>query len=75
MVRASLPVPAPRAETMEPVPEGKTLRAAMDDLERRVLLATLRAEGWNVTHTAERLSMERSHLYKKMKEYGIERED
>jgi two-component system nitrogen regulation response regulator NtrX len=75
MVRASLPLPAPRAETIEPVPEGRTLRVAMDDLERRLLLATLRAEGWNVTHTAERLGMERSHLYKKMKEYGIGREE
>jgi len=74
MVRAALPPPAVRSEAALPVPEGQTLRAAMDEAERRLLLATLRAEGWNVTHTAERLGMERSHLYKKMKEYGIERE-
>jgi DNA-binding NtrC family response regulator len=75
LVRASLPVPSPGERDPGPVPEGRTLRWAMDDVERRLILSTLRAEKWNVTHTAERLGMERSHLYKKMKEYSIEREE
>ena len=33
--------------------------------------AELRANEWNMTRTAERLGIERSHLYRKIKAYGI----
>ena len=47
------------------------LREARDAFEREFILAELRAQAWNVTRAAEELGIERSHLYRKMKEYGI----
>jgi two-component system, NtrC family, nitrogen regulation response regulator NtrX len=49
----------------------RTLRDARDNFERAFILAELRASDWNVTRTAERLGIERSHLYRKLKAYGI----
>jgi two-component system nitrogen regulation response regulator NtrX len=49
----------------------RTLRAARDGFERAYILAELRANDWNVTRTSERLGIERSHLYRKIKAYGI----
>jgi two-component system nitrogen regulation response regulator NtrX len=49
----------------------RTLREARDGFERAYILAELRANDWNVTRTSERLGIERSHLYRKIKAYGI----
>ncbi len=49
----------------------RTLRDARDTFERAYILAELRANDWNITRTAERLGIERSHLYRKIKAYGI----
>jgi two-component system nitrogen regulation response regulator NtrX len=49
----------------------RTLREARDGFERAYILAELRATDWNMTRTAERLGIERSHLYRKIKAYGI----
>jgi two-component system nitrogen regulation response regulator NtrX len=49
----------------------RTLREARDGFERAYILAELRASDWNMTRTAERLGIERSHLYRKIKAYGI----
>jgi two-component system nitrogen regulation response regulator NtrX len=49
----------------------RTLREARDGFERAYILAELRACDWNMTRTAERLGIERSHLYRKIKAYGI----
>jgi two-component system nitrogen regulation response regulator NtrX len=48
------------------------LREARDLFERRFILTKLREHGGNVKRTAEALSIERSHLYRKMKAYGID---
>ena len=49
----------------------RTLREARDHFERAYILAELRVNEWNITRTAERLGIERSHLYRKIKAYGI----
>jgi two-component system, NtrC family, nitrogen regulation response regulator NtrX len=49
----------------------RTLREAREGFERAYILAELRANDWNVTRTSERLGIERSHLYRKIKAYGI----
>jgi len=49
----------------------RTLREARDGFERAYILAELRANDWNMTRTSERLGIERSHLYRKIKAYGI----
>ena len=48
------------------------LREARDLFERRFILSKLREHGGNVKRTAEALNIERSHLYRKMKSYGID---
>jgi len=52
-------------------PRERPLREARDNFERAYILAELRANDWNMTRTAERLGIERSHLYRKIKAYGI----
>jgi two-component system nitrogen regulation response regulator NtrX len=49
----------------------RSLKDARDGFERAYILAELRAHDWNMTRTAERLGIERSHLYRKIKTYGI----
>jgi two-component system nitrogen regulation response regulator NtrX len=68
-----LPAPLRPKEAAPAAPEGKerSLREARDDFERAYILAELRANDWNMTRTAERLGIERSHLYRKIKSYGI----
>ena len=49
----------------------RTLKDARESFERAYILAELRAHEGNVTRTAEKLGLERSHLYRKLKSYGI----
>jgi two-component system, NtrC family, nitrogen regulation response regulator NtrX len=51
--------------------DGKPLKEARDGFERAYILAELRAQDWNMTRTAERLGIERSHLYRKIRAYRI----
>jgi DNA-binding NtrC family response regulator len=59
------------AEAWSPMP----LEEALREPERRIVLAALRANGWNRLRTAEQLGINRTTLYKKMKQLGIEPED
>jgi len=52
-------------------PPDRRLKEARDQFERAYILAELRVNDWNMTRTAERLGIERSHLYRKIKAYGI----
>ncbi len=68
-------LPVPLRSKDEP-PTGaeraeRSLKEARDSFERAYILAELRAHDWNMTRTAERLGIERSHLYRKIKTYGI----
>ena len=54
-----------------PTDRERTLKEARDGFERAYILAELRGHEWNMTRTAERLGIERSHLYRKLKSYGI----
>jgi two-component system, NtrC family, nitrogen regulation response regulator NtrX len=53
-------------------PASQRLSEAVDAFERMQIEEALRAEGGNMTRAAERLGLERSHLYKKMKRLGLE---
>jgi two-component system nitrogen regulation response regulator NtrX len=68
-----LPMPLRPKEdlTAVAVPRERSLREAREQFERAYILAELRAHDWNMTRTAERLGIERSHLYRKIKAYGI----
>lgn len=57
-----------------PVPsDGMGLREYRRQAERRVILATLRRHGWNVSAAARHLGFSRVGLTKKLKRLGIER--
>ena len=67
-----LPTPLrPTSEAGEAPDGDTTLKEARDNFERAYILAELRAHDWNMTRTAERLGIERSHLYRKVKAYKI----
>jgi len=68
-----LPPPLRPKEAARPeeTSKAKTLREAREAFERAYILAVLRANDWHMTRTAERLGIERSHLYRKLKAYGI----
>jgi two-component system, NtrC family, nitrogen regulation response regulator NtrX len=69
----ALPPPLrPRdAAAVEDTQREKTLKEAREAFERAYILGELRAHEWNMTRTAEKLGIERSHLYRKLKSYGI----
>lgn len=49
------------------------LDAALAEPEKRILLKALRANEWNRQATADQLEINRTTLYKKMKQYGLDR--
>ncbi len=67
-----LPAPLrPKEDAVPGEPREKSLKEARDQFERAYIIAELRAHDWNMTRTAERLGIERSHLYRKIKAFGI----
>ena len=50
---------------------GNRLKSAMADPERRIIVDSLEAHGWNRQQTARSLGINRTTLYKKMKRHGI----
>lgn len=53
----------------------KTLSEAREGFERDFILKTLISNDWKILETAAVLGIDRSHLWKKMKRYGIERRE
>ena len=49
-----------------------SLKRALEEPEKRVIEAALRANGWNRQVTADLLEINRTTLYKKMKRYGLD---
>jgi two-component system nitrogen regulation response regulator NtrX len=66
-----LPAPVRPKAAVSSDTKARSLKEARDSFERAFILAELRAQEWNVTRTAERLGIERSHLYRKIRAYGI----
>ena len=52
--------------------EDKTLRAARAIFEKQFITKSLSENGGNISKTATTIGVERSHLHKKMKIYGID---
>jgi two-component system nitrogen regulation response regulator NtrX len=49
------------------------LKDIVDKSEKDIIISTLESCDWNVSLAAQKLNLERSHLYKKMNKYGIKR--
>jgi DNA-binding NtrC family response regulator len=48
-----------------------TLEEALREPERRIIVRALDANGWNRQRTSDQLGINRTTLYKKMKQYGL----
>ena len=66
-----LPPPLVPSVTAEEPGKKTSMREAREAFERAYILAELRANDWNMTRTSEKLGIERSHLYRKLRAYGI----
>jgi len=73
-VGAALPRVSPVAAT-EDGAGPSALADAVRDFERRHIEAALAAEAGNMTRAAARLGLERSHLYKKLRQLGMRAEE
>src|SRR5262249_46221573 len=66
------PPTAPSAFVAPPLEAPPAAARSLKDLERQGILAALHATGGNKAQAAAILEIDRSTLYKKLKEYGIE---
>jgi two-component system, NtrC family, nitrogen regulation response regulator NtrX len=72
-VRLALPQGAAGvADGSATVAGASTLSQRTDTFEREVILAELKRSGFRMTDTARALGLERSHLYKKCQQLGID---
>ena len=68
------PVVRPGDLQMLRPPNGATsLGEALADVEREHVARVLERHGWNITHAAEALGIDRVTLYNKIKKYGLRR--
>jgi transcriptional regulator with PAS, ATPase and Fis domain len=51
---------------------GRTLKQALEDPERQIILDVLESNNWNRNQTADALGINRTTLYKKMKRLGLD---
>jgi len=54
---------------------GGTFQEFKDRAEAAFIKKKLEEHGWNISRTAEDLAIQRSHLYNKMKKFGLTREE
>lgn len=57
------------------ITESSSFQDFKDKAEKAYILRQLELTGWNISKTAEDLDIQRSHLYSKLKKYGIEKGD
>jgi two-component system nitrogen regulation response regulator NtrX len=57
------------------IAESNSFQEFKEKAEKAFILKQLKNFDWNISKTAEALEIQRSHLYNKMKKYGIEKGD
>ena len=57
------------------IDESNSFQEFKEKAERAFIIKQLTENNWNISKTAEILDIQRSHLYNKMKKYGIEKGD
>jgi len=63
---------SPAARRLHTICRGQTLREALEEPERQIILDVLRANNFSRNLTADQLGINRTTLYKKMKRLGID---
>ena len=71
-VRIALPTTNPTLPGNSAPAGHGTLAARMDEVEKSIILAELDRQQHHITNTAKVLGVERSHLYKKCQQLGID---
>jgi DNA-binding NtrC family response regulator len=67
---------SPGQASLDEIIEGSnSFQEFKEKAERAFILKQLNANNWNISKTSEILDIQRSHLYNKMKKYGIEKGD
>ncbi len=66
-------LPYEKANVENLIDISNTFQDFKDKAERAFILKQLEANNWNISKTADVLEIQRSHLYNKMKKYGIEK--
>jgi two-component system nitrogen regulation response regulator NtrX len=61
-----------RADASAKMRASGTLAEQVESFEREVILAELKQSGFHMTNVAKKLGLERSHLYKKAEQLGID---
>ena len=61
-----------RPGSMDAQLDGGSLKTALSQPERQLIVQALEANGWNRQNTAKSLGINRTTLYKKMKRYNID---
>jgi len=57
------------------IAESNSFQEFKEKAERAFIIKQLNANDWNISKTADILEIQRSHLYNKIKKYGIEKEE
>ena len=70
-VNQGLPQPAPAAQVAHDLPFDLPLRDARDAFERVYFEYHIAREGGNISRVADTVGLERTHLYRKLKQLGI----
>jgi DNA-binding NtrC family response regulator len=67
----ALPAQTP-ATAAVPIPASGALSDRVEQFERQVILDEIKRQNHHITNTAKALGLERSHLYKKCQQLGID---
>ena len=69
---AARPVGLPAAAGVSAAASTGTLSERVESFERELLLAELKRHKYHMTDAAKALGLERSHLYKKCQQLGVD---
>jgi DNA-binding NtrC family response regulator len=67
--------PSGKSSLGEIINTSNSFQEFKDKAEKAFIIKQLKANEWNISKTSEALDIQRSHLYNKMKKYGIEKEE
>ena len=70
-VRTALPTASVTHQNMH-APAAGTLAHRVENFERQMILEEIKRQNYHITNTAKALGLERSHLYKKCQQLGID---
>lgn len=68
-------LPVEKVSIDDLISESSSFQDFKERAEKAYILRQLEMNGWNISKTAEDLDIQRSHLYNKLKKYGIEKGD